>query len=151
MRCRILGLRCAKAGAAILNRPMAPGNLLRTAVPCKSRRRWIVVDGLWRRGSAWRSGKILLIISIIPIILIITIILIILIIPNCRTDKRRQQTTTLSFHRLPGVCWPVQNRKWQCSPGPLQAIAPAWSGWFPKRILMNDHWTCFDYEHNRNN
>ena len=30
--------------------------------------------------------------------------LIILIILNCRVDKHRQQTTTLSFHCLPGVC-----------------------------------------------
>ena len=33
-----------------------------------------------------------------------TIILIILIIPDCSADKHRQQNTTLSFHRLPGVC-----------------------------------------------
>ena len=62
-------------------------------------------------------------------ILIFTIILIILIITNCRADKHRQHH---SF--LPGVCWlqwPMRNRKWQWSYGPLQAIALTCSGWFP--------------------
>ena len=54
--------------------------------------------------QAAESGKILLIISIISIMPITTIILIILIIPNCRADKHRQQNSTFSFHRLPGVC-----------------------------------------------
>ena len=39
----------------------------------------------------------------LPLCQVSPIILIILIIPNCWVDKNRQQNTTLSFHRLPGV------------------------------------------------
>ena len=39
--------------------------------------------------------------------------------------------TTLSFHSLPGICWPMRNRKGQWSPGPLQVIALFCSSWFP--------------------
>ena len=94
--------------------------------------------------SAWGSGKILLIISIV---LIMTIILIILIIPNCRADKHRQQNTTLSFHHQPGICWQMQNSKGQWSSEPLQALL----FFVAVDFLMHDHWTCLDYEHNRNN